>query len=182
DFDTQDGVDFLVMEYVPGGTLESRLRSGPLDLDEVIRIGAEIADALDDAHRRGILHRDLKPGNIVLTTAGTPKILDFGLAGLLHASHTVTNLTRAGTVFGSLPYMAPEQLRGEPDDFRTDVYAFGTMLYEMVTGRRPFEKNRPEALMFEILHGSSRPVRTLRPEASPELDRLIESCLSKDPA
>src|SRR5437667_7251059 len=84
DFDTQDGVDFLVMEYVPGGTLESRLRKGPLELDEVTRIGAEIADALDDAHRRGVLHRDLKPGNVVLTTAGTAKILDFGLAGLLH--------------------------------------------------------------------------------------------------
>jgi serine/threonine protein kinase/tetratricopeptide (TPR) repeat protein len=182
DFDSQDGVDFLVMEYVPGGTLESRLQKGPLQLDEVTRIGAEIGDALDDAHRRGFLHRDLKPGNVVLTAAGTPKILDFGLAGLLHASHTVTNLTQAGAMFGSLPYMAPEQLRGEPDDSRTDVYAFGTILYEMATGRRPFEKDRPEALMFEILHGTTRPVRSLRPEAPLELDRLIESCLGKDPA
>jgi len=175
-------VDFLVMEYVPGGTLESRLQKGPLDLDELTRIGADIGDALDDAHRRGFLHRDLKPGNVVLTEAGTPKILDFGLAGLLHASHTVTNLTQAGTMFGSLPYMAPEQLRGEPDDSRTDVYAFGTILYEMATGRRPFERDRPEALMFEILHGTTRPVRSLRPEAPPELDRLIDSCLGKDPA
>jgi len=181
DFDTQDGVDFLVMEYVSGGTLESRLQKGPLELDELARIGAEIGDALEDAHRRGILHRDLKPGNVVLTAAGTPKILDFGLAGLLQTSHTVTNLTQESTIRGSLPYMAPEQLRGEPDDSRTDVYAFGTMLYEMATGRRPFEKNRPEALMFEILHGTSHPVRSLRPEAPPELDRLIESCLSKDP-
>ena len=182
DFDTQDGVDFLVMEYVPGGTLESRLRTGPLDLDEVIRIGAEIADALDDAHRRGILHRDLKPGNIVLTTAGTAKILDFGLAGLLNATNTVTNLTKESTIFGSLSYMAPEQLRGDADDSRTDIYSFGALLYEMATGRRPFERDRPEALMFEILHGATCPVRSLRSDAPPELDRLIESCLSKDPA
>jgi serine/threonine-protein kinase len=182
DFDTQDDVDFLVMEYVPGGTLQSRLQKGPLDLDELTRIGAEIGDALDDAHRRGFLHRDLKPGNIVLTAAGAPKILDFGLAGLLHESHTATNLTQSGTILGSLPYMAPEQLRGEADDSRTDVYGFGAVLYEMATGRRPFDKDRPEALMFEILHGATRPVRSLRPEAPAELDRLIESCLSKDPA
>jgi len=181
DFDTQDGVDFLVMEYVPGGTLHSRLQKGPLTLEEVTRIGAEIGDALEAAHRLGFLHRDLKPGNVVLTSAGTPKILDFGLAGLLHASQTMTDLTRAGAVFGSLPYMAPEQVRWDSDDSRTDVYAFGAILYEMATGRRPFEKDRPEALMFEILHGATRPVRSLRPEASPELDRLIESCLSKNP-
>jgi serine/threonine-protein kinase len=182
DFDAQDGVDFLVMEYVPGGTLHSRLQKGPLGLEELGRIGAEIGDALEAAHRLGFLHRDLKPGNVVLTAAGTPKILDFGLAGLLQESHTVTELTRAGAVFGSLPYMAPEQLRGESDDSRTDVYAFGAMLYEMTTGRRPFDKERPEALMFEILHGAPLPVRSLRPEAPPELDRLIDSCLNKDPA
>jgi len=182
DFDTQDDVDFLVMEYVPGGTLQSRLQKGPLDLDELIRIGAEIGDALEDAHRRGFVHRDLKPGNIVLTTAGTPKILDFGLAGLLHESHAATALTQPGTMLGSLPYMAPEQLRGDADDSRTDVYAFGAILYEMATGRRPFDKDRPEALMFEILHGAARPARTLRPEIPGELDRLIDTCLSKDPA
>jgi serine/threonine-protein kinase len=182
DFATQDAVDFLVMEYVPGGTLQSRLREGPLGLDDVVRLGAEVGDALEAAHRLGFLHRDLKPGNVVLTASGTPKILDFGLAGLLHASHTATELTQDGAVFGSLPYMAPEQLRGEPGDSRTDVYALGAMLYEMTTGSRPFDRSRPEALMFEILHAATRPVRTLRPEASLELDRLIESCLSKDPA
>ncbi len=181
DFDTQEGMAFLVMEYVPGGTLQSRLQKGPLDLDEVTRIGTEIGDALEAAHRLGFLHRDLKPGNVVLTASGTPKILDFGLAGLLHASHTLTELTQTGAVFGSLPYMAPEQLRGEEGDSRTDVYSFGAILYEMTTGRRPFEKDRPETLMFEILHGATLPVRTLRPEASPDLDRLIDSCLSKDP-
>jgi len=181
DFDTQDGVDFLVMEYVPGGTLQSRLQRGPLDLDELTRLGADIGDALEAAHRLGFLHRDLKPGNVVLTAAGTPKILDFGLAGLLLTSQTATELTQAGAIFGSLPYMAPEQLRGETGDLRTDVYAFGAMLYEMATGRRPFDKDRPEALMFEILHGATHPVRSLRPETPPELDRLIDSCLSKNP-
>jgi eukaryotic-like serine/threonine-protein kinase len=181
DFDTQDGVDFLVLEYVPGGTLQSRLLERPLDLDEVTRIGAEIGDALEAAHRLGFLHRDLKPGNVVLTAAGTPKILDFGLAGLLQTSRTATNLTQSGAIFGSLPYMAPEQVRGEADDSRTDVYAFGAILYEMATGRRAFDKDRPEALMFDILHGAPRSVRTLRPEAPPELERLIESCLSKNP-
>jgi serine/threonine-protein kinase len=182
DFDTQDGMDFLIMEYVPGGTLQSRLKEGPLGLNELTRLGAEIGDALEAAHRLGFLHRDLKPGNVVLTAAGTPKILDFGLAGLLHATQTSTALTQAGAIFGSLPYMAPEQLRGETGDSRTDVYAFGAMLYEMATSRRPFDKDRPEALMFEILHGATRPVRSLRPEAPPELDRLIDSCLSKNPA
>ena len=182
DFDSQDGVDFLVMEYVPGGTLQSRLQKGPLELDEVTRIGAEIGDALEDAHQRGFLHRDLKPGNIVLTSAGTPKILDFGLAGLLDQPHTVTDLTRPGTFFGSLSYMAPEQLRGEADDSRTDVYAFGAILYEMATGRRPFEKSRPEALMFEILHEAPQPARSLRPDLPGEIDLLIDACLSKDAA
>ena len=182
DFDTQGDVDFLVMEYVPGGSLQSRLERGPLDLGELTRIGAEIGDALEDAHGRGILHRDLKPGNIMLTNSGTPKILDFGLAGLLHQQHTATDLTQPGTILGSLPYMAPEQLRGDPDDSRTDVYGFGTILYEMATGGRPFDKERPEALMFEILHSAPRPARMLRPEIPDELDRLIDSCLSKDAA
>ncbi|HEX7078845.1 MAG TPA: protein kinase [Candidatus Eisenbacteria bacterium] len=182
DFDTQDGVDFLVMEYVPGGTLQSRLGDGPLDIDEVARIGAEIGDALEDAHRRGFLHRDLKPGNVVLTASGTPKILDFGLAGLLQGTQIASASTQDGAIVGSLPYMAPEQIRGETSDPRTDVYAFGAVLYEMATGRRPFGKERPEALMFEILHGATRSVRSVRPEAPPELDRLIDSCLNKDPA
>jgi len=183
DFDTQDDVDFLVMEYVPGGTLQSRLEKAPLEVSELIRVGAEIGDALEDAHRRGILHRDLKPGNIVLTASGTPKILDFGLAGLLHQQlNTATDLTQPGTILGSLHYMAPEQLRGDPDDSKTDVYAFGAVLYQMATGRRPFEKDRPEALMFEILHNVPRSARSVRPEIPGELDRLIDSCLSKDAA
>jgi serine/threonine protein kinase/tetratricopeptide (TPR) repeat protein len=182
DFDTADGADFLVMEYVPGGTLQSRLERGPLPLDEVLRLGIAIADALEDAHQGGFLHRDLKPANIALTEAGQPKILDFGLAVLLQGGNITGGLTQTGMIVGSLPYMAPEQLLGAVDDARTDVYALGVMLFEMVTGSRPFLKNRAEALMFEIFNNAAPSVRSLRSEAPPALDRLIAACLSKDMA
>ena len=182
DFDVQDGVDFLVMELVPGGSLASRLESGPLPIDEVMRVGAAIADALHEAHERGFLHRDLKPGNIVLTQTGQPKILDFGLALLLAAGKGSGKLTQTGMILGSLPYMSPEQLLGEADSVSTDVYALGVMLFEMVAGRRPFVKERAEALMFEIFGNAPPAVRSIRPDAPPELDQLISACLAKEPA
>jgi eukaryotic-like serine/threonine-protein kinase len=183
DFATQDGTDFLVMEYVPGGTLATLLGEGALPLDDVYRLGAEIGDALDDAHAKGFLHRDLKAANVVLTAQGKPKILDFGIARLLHEAQSApTVLTEPGTAMGSLPYMAPEQLLGEADDVRTDVYAFGVLLFEMTTGRRPFVNERNAAVMFEILKNAPPPVRTLRAEAPVELDRLVDACLSKEPA
>ena len=180
DFDIQDGVEFLVMELVSGGTLESRIESGPIPIDEVIRIGALVADALDHAHKTGFMHRDLKPGNVVLTQNGQPKILDFGIALLLGAGKSTGKLTQAGVILGSLPYMAPEQLLGEADDVRTDIYALGVMLFEMTTGRRPFIKERAEALMFEIFGNAPPTVRSLRSEAPLALDELIASCLSKE--
>ena len=182
DFDTRDGYEFLVMEYVAGGTLQSRLASGPLSIDDVLTLGAAIADALDNAHRNGFLHRDLKPGNIALTADGHPKILDFGIALLLSGDKADGRITQAGTILGSLPYMAPEQLYGEPGDARTDVYALGVMLYEMITGQRPFVKERSEALMFAIISNAAQSVRSLRPDAPDALDRLIAECLRKDPA
>ncbi len=182
DFDAKDGVDFLVMEYVPGGTLQARLLEGPLALDELIRLGAQIGDALEDAHQRGFLHRDLKPGNVALTASGAPKLLDFGLARLLHGAQAANALTQTGLILGSLPYMAPEQLLGEADDVRTDVYALGAMLFELATGRRPFIKERAEALMFEILNSAPPSTRSLRPDAPLELDRLLAACLGKDAA
>ena len=178
DFDTQDGMDFLVMEYVPGGTLAERLLDGALPLDEVKRLGVSISEALAAAHRHGFLHRDLKPANIVLGANGAPKILDFGLAGLLDPLGT-SDLTQTRTVMGSLPYMAPEQLRGESVDVRTDIYALGAVLYEMATGRRPFDQPRPEAMMFDILNTTPPSLRAQRTDAPPELERLIDSCLSK---
>jgi len=182
DFDVQDGYDFLVMEYVPGGTLESRLATSLLPLETTLHLGAALADALENAHRQGVLHRDLKPGNVMLTADGHPKILDFGLAVLLSGGKAAGRITQSGTIVGSLPYMAPEQLFGEADDTRTDVYALGAVLFEMVTGQRPFIKDRPEALMFAIINNAAPAVRSIRPEAPAELDRLLEECLQKDPA
>jgi serine/threonine protein kinase len=170
------------MEYVPGGTLEARLATGLLPFDSIVSLGAAIADALENAHRHGVLHRDLKPGNIMLTADGHPKILDFGLAVLLSGGKATGRMTQSGVIVGSLPYMAPEQLFGEVDDARTDVYALGTMLFEMVTGRRPFVKERPEALMFAILNNAPPTVRSIRPDAPAELDRLLGECMHKDPA
>ncbi|MBA2292717.1 MAG: protein kinase [Gemmatimonadales bacterium] len=182
DFDIQDGVEFLVMELVTGGTLESVIERGPLPLADVTRFAAAIADALHDAHQRGILHRDLKPGNIVLTAAGQPKILDFGIAMLMGADHGSAKLTQTGMIVGSLPYMAPEQLMGDADSAHTDIYSLGVMLFEMTTGRRPFLKERAEALMFEIFGSAAPSARSLRPDTPDELDRLIASCLTKEPS
>jgi len=180
DFDSVGDRHFLVMEFVPGGTLESRLRNGALPLDEVRSIGASIADALEDAHQQGVLHRDLKPGNVALTTGGRPKILDFGLALLVSGDGMTGRLTQAGTVMGSLAYMAPEQLIGEAEDGRTDVYALGVTLFEVATGQRPFMQDRPQALMFAIINTPAPSVRSLRPDTTDDFDRLIASCLEKD--
>ncbi|MEQ1834089.1 MAG: serine/threonine-protein kinase, partial [Candidatus Eisenbacteria bacterium] len=180
DFDAQDGTDFLVMEFVPGGTLESRLGHGALPIPDLLTLGIELADALDVAHTQGFLHRDLKPANIVLTASGSAKILDFGLAGLLVGDATSMGLTRTGMIMGSLPYMSPEQLLGEAGDARTDVYALGVLFYEAATGRRPFLKDRAEALMFEILNSAPPPAGALRRDLPPELERLIAGCMHKD--
>jgi serine/threonine protein kinase/tetratricopeptide (TPR) repeat protein len=182
DFDTSKGCEFLVMEYVAGGTLESRVAAGPLPLDDVLRLGTAIADALDNAHRHGFLHRDLKPGNIALTADGNPKILDFGIALLLADDKAAGRITQAGMVLGSLPYMSPEQLLGDICDARTDIYALGVMLFEMLTGQRPFVKERSEALMFAIISNTAPSVRALRPDAPEALERLVAGCLQKDPA
>ena len=179
DFDVQQGYDFLVMEYVAGGTLESRIMRGPLPIENILSMGAAIADALDNAHRHGVLHRDLKPGNVVLTPDGQPKILDFGLAVLLSGGKDAARMTQPGMIVGSLPYMAPEQLFGEADDARTDLYALGAMLFEMATGQRPFVKDRPESLMFAIINTAAPPARSLRPELPDALDNVISECLRK---
>ena len=180
DFHSEGDQEFLVMEFVPGGTLESRLREGPLPLEQIQSLGAAVADALEDAHCHGVLHRDLKPANIALTTDGRPKILDFGLARLLSGDAVTGRLTQAGSVMGSLAYMAPEQLASEEEDPRTDVYALGVTLFELATGRRPFAQDRPQALMFAIVNTPAPSVRSFRPDATAHFDHLIASCLEKD--
>ncbi len=158
----QDGTEFLVMEYLEGETLAQRLAKGPLPIQQVLQYAIEIADALDKAHRKGITHRDLKPGNIMLTKSGT-KLLDFGLAKLAQDATPVTPesqqatmkdaITAQGTILGTLQYMAPEQVEGKLDqiDARTDIFAFGLVVYEMATGKKAFEGKSQASLMAKIL-------------------------------
>jgi tetratricopeptide (TPR) repeat protein len=191
DIGSQDSVDFLVMEYLEGETLATRLRRGPLPFSEALAVGAQMADALGAAHRRGIVHRDLKPGNVMLTPTGV-KLLDFGLAKLKAAVTDVlasrSTLTTAapeetsGALVGTVPYMAPEQLEGKPVDARTDVFALGCVLYEMLTGRRAFEGASSASVITAILTTDPVPVSALQPVTPPLLDRLVRTCLAKNPA
>ena len=190
DVGEQEGTHFLVMEYMEGETLAARLARGPLPLDQALRVAAEIAVALAAAHRRGIVHRDLKPGNVMLTKGG-PKLLDFGLAKLHAASHGILDLagletvsgplTEAGAIVGTLHYMAPEQLEGREVDARSDVFAFGCLLYEMVSGSRAFEGKSQASVIGAILHSEPATLSSLQPLTPPALDRLVRVCLAKDP-
>jgi serine/threonine protein kinase len=183
----EDG-DFLVMEYLEGETLASRLKRGPLPINQVLRYGAQIADALDKAHRQGITHRDLKPGNIMLTKSGV-KLLDFGLArgGAEESAigtETVTiseSTTRSRMVSGTLPYMAPEQLEGARGDKRTDMFALGTVLYEMAAGQRAFRGDSPTQLIAAILHQQPEALTAYHPTIPVSFERVVSKCLSKDP-
>ena len=188
----QDGVDFLVMEYLEGETLADRLKKGPLDLEEALRYAIQIADALYQAHRHGVVHRYLKPGNIMLTATGA-KLLDFGLATRLRQgfgeagadqSSLLTEqrpLTEQGTILGTFQYMAPEQLEGQDADARTDVFSFGSTLYEMLTGQKAFEGKSQASLIAAILKHDPPSIASLQPMSPPALDRVVRQCLAKDP-
>jgi len=186
-------VQYLVMELLEGQTLADRVEKGPLPTDQVIRFGVEIADALDRAHRAGIVHRDLKPGNVMLTKSGV-KLLDFGLAKVVAsrgADSGVSSLptemgasrplTQRGTVMGTFQYMAPEQLEGKEADARTDIFALGCVLYEMATGKKAFAGASQASLVSAILRDEPKPISELAPMAPPALDRLVKTCLAKDP-
>ncbi|HEX5030065.1 MAG TPA: protein kinase [Candidatus Eisenbacteria bacterium] len=181
DFDSQDGVDFLVMELVSGESLAARLRRGALSESEVLPIGIQIAEALDEAHRQSVVHRDLKPGNVMIMTRGTVKVLDFGIArSVEQESMTVDNLTGTGMIAGTLPYMAPELFRGSDADARTDIYAWGAVAYELATGVRPFAQNTPASLVQAILNDPPTPPTMLVPELSPGFEEVILKALQKD--
>lgn len=183
DFGTQDGVDYLVMEYLPDKTLADRLATGALPEKEVIDMGMQIASALEEAHERGIVHRDLKPANIAVTAKGYAKILDFGLAKLLRAAEEETTevFSDSKAAAGTLPYMPPEQLRGERVDGRADIYTIGAVLYEAATGLRAFREELASRLIDAILHQPVVPPRALHPRISPGLESIILKCLDKEP-
>src|SRR3984893_14270210 len=190
----QDGIDYLVMEYLEGETLADRLRKGPLPLERVLKYGIEICEGLERAHRSGVVHRDLKPGNIMLTKASA-KLMDFGLAKAsvmrpaASSSAMVTlstpaesdALTAQGTVVGTFQYMSPEQVEGKEADARSDIFSLGAMLYEMTTGKRAFEGKTTVSIAAAILEKEPDPVTTGQPLSPAALQHVIEGCLVKDP-
>ena len=193
DIGRQDGTDYLVMEYLEGETLSMRLLKGPLPIEQVLQYAIEIAGALDKAHRKGVTHRDLKPGNIMLTKAGT-KLLDFGLAKLKQEATPAVplsqlptaekdSLTAHGTILGTLQYMAPEQVEGKTGeiDSRTDIFAFGAVVYEMATGKKAFEGKSSASVMAKILERDPPPMSSLQPMTPSALDRIVKRCIAKDP-
>ena len=191
DIGRQDATGYLVMELVEGQTLAQRLLKGPLPIEQVLQYAIEIAGALDKAHRSGITHRDLKPGNIMLTKSGV-KLLDFGLAKLTRDAAVTTNtvttlpsaeraITAEGSIIGTLQYMAPEQLEGAEADARTDIFSFGVVVYEMATGKKAFEGKSQASLIAKILEIDPPPISSLQPMTPPALDRVIRKCLAKEP-
>ncbi len=193
DVGEQHGVRYLVMELMEGETLADRLRRGPMPLEQVLRCGAAIAEGLEAAHRRGVAHRDLKPGNIMLTKTGA-KLMDFGLAkgmavgkpvsaeltATLTSSHA-TPLTQQGTIMGTFQYMAPEQVEGKDADARSDIFSLGAVLYEMISGKRAFEGKTLVSVAAAILEKEPEPIRSVQPVTPPLLERVIKKCLAKDP-
>ena len=184
DFDTEQGMDFLVMEYIPGIALSDKVAGRPLPEKEVLHLGIQLAEGLAAAHDHGVVHRDLKPGNLRMTSDGRLKILDFGLAKLrlpVSGSDTTESLSETQAVAGTLRYMAPEQLLGEAVDARTDIHAAGAVLYEMATGQGPFANVEQSQLIGAILRSQPPPPTSLNPRLSPELERIIGKCLEKEP-
>ncbi|HEU4366425.1 MAG TPA: protein kinase, partial [Candidatus Krumholzibacteria bacterium] len=196
DIGREGDTDYLVMELIEGETLHRRLEKGPLPVHEVLRLGREVAEALARAHRVGVVHRDLKPGNIMLTKTG-PKLMDFGLArttglaggagsgskgaAITQSPTVAAPLTAEGTIVGTFQYMAPEQLEGKETDARSDLWALGCVLYEMATGQRAFEGQSQASLIAAIMTGEPRAVTDLQPVAPPALEKVIRQCLQKDP-
>src|ERR1700676_735018 len=201
DIGSQDGIDYLVMEFLEGETLAQRLRKGAMPLNEVFKVGIAVAEALAVAHRNGIVHRDLKPGNIMLTQSGA-KLMDFGLAkpigvpamatssgavpsftaaATLSGPSPLSPLTIAGSIVGTIQYMSPEQIEGKEADARSDIFAFGAVLYEMVAGKRPFAGKSQISLASSILENDPEPVSAIKPLTPSAFEHVVTTCLQKDP-
>jgi serine/threonine protein kinase len=182
DIEEYQGHTFIAMEYLDGRSLKDHILGRALDRDEISRLGIQIAEALSAAHSKGVVHRDVKPGNIVVTDSGPVKVLDFGLAKLIGsqgANGSTKSLTETHSVTGTLPYMSPEQLRGREVDARTDIYAAGVVLYEMSTGRLPFTAEISPQLIDDILNSPPPLPRQVNPKISPKLEEIILKCLEK---
>src|SRR6266704_1278449 len=201
DIGSQDGTDYLVMEFLEGETLAERLRKSAMPLNEILKIGIAVAEALAVAHRQGIVHRDLKPGNIMLTQGGA-KLMDFGLAKPLGVQNSAAGsgaapsftamptlsgpsplspLTTAGSIIGTIQYMSPEQIEGKEADARSDIFAFGAVLYEMVTGKRPFVGKSQISLASSILEKDPEPISATLPSTPPAFEHVLTTCLQKNP-
>src|ERR1700693_4455692 len=202
DIGSQDGTDYLVMEFLEGETLAGKLRKGAMPLNEILKVGIAVAEALAVAHRSGIVHRDLKPGNIMLTQGGA-KLIDFGLAkplgvqaaapgsgtappsftaaATLSGPSPLSPLTTAGSIIGTIQYMSPEQIEGKEADSRSDIFAFGAVLYEMAAGKRPFAGKSQISLASSILESDPPPVSEIKPQTPNALDHIITTCLQKSP-
>ena len=175
--ETPDGQLFIVMDFYEGETLKKKIEHGPLKIDEAADIAIQVAQGLTKAHECGIVHRDIKPANILITSEGVAKIVDFGLAKLSGR----TMLTKTGSTLGTAAYMSPEQARGEPADQRTDIWSMGVVLYEMISGKRPFDAEYQNALMYSIVNAEPEPITGLRTGVPMELERILRKCLAKDP-
>ncbi len=173
-----DGQPYIAMALLEGRTLRDRVAAGPLPIPEALDTAAQVAEALREAHAKGVTHRDVKPANIMLTPQGQAKVMDFGLAQVAGA----TQVTQAGSALGTAAYMSPEQARGGAVDHRTDIWSLGVVLYEMVAGRRPFRADHTAALLHLIQHGAQEPLTGLRAGVPPELERIVAKCLERDPA
>src|SRR5882724_200865 len=189
DIGDQDGVHYVVLEYLEGRNLAERLLKGPLPVSEVLKVGVDIASALETAHRHGIVHRDLKPANVMLTKTGA-KLLDFGLAkpnaalaspAAVDAPTLSKSLTEEGVIVGTFQYMAPEQLEGKETDGRTDIFALGALLYEMGTGRSAFSGASRASIIAAIMNSEPAPISAVQPLSPPALDPVVQTCLAKEP-
>ena len=174
--ETGDGQSFIVMDFYEGETLKKKIERGPLKIEEAVDVAVQVTQGLTKAHGHGIIHRDIKPANIIVTTDGVAKIVDFGLAKLSGR----TMLTKAGSTLGTAAYLSPEQARGEPADHRTDIWSLGVVLYEMFTGRRPFEADHEQAIIYQTLNAEPSRIETLRPETPKALQRIVMKAMQKD--